>query len=339
MASDETTVEVKGRSLRVTSPGKVMFPEQGWTKMDVVDHYVLCIDGAFRGVRDRPTMMKRWQHGAGAEPFYQKRASQNAAMDTVAIRFPSQRPGRMAVPRHPADVVYMAQLNCLDLNPWPVRAEDIDHPDEFRVDLDPTDDATFDDARFVASIVAEILGEVGLVGWPKTSGSRGIHIYARIEPRWTFHEVRRAVLALAREVERRVPKRATTKWWKEERHGVFIDYNQAARDKTIASAYSVRPTGMVSAPFHWDELAVVDPHAITLATFPARWAAVGDPSAGIDGTAGTLDVLLEWVARDEEQGIGDAPWPPHYPKQPGEPPRVAPSRMRPENWEDPTLNG
>ena len=310
-----------------------MFPDDGWTKMDVVEHYVMCVEGAFRGVRDRPTMMKRWPQGVAEDPFYQKRASAKSTMDTVAIRFPSQRPGRMAVPRDRGDVVYMAQLNCLDLNPWPVRADDIDHPDELRIDLDPTDGSDFEDARMVAAVVKDVLDEAGLTGWPKTSGSRGIHIYARIEPRWTFHEVRRAVLALAREVERRAPERATTKWWKEERHGVFMDYNQAARDKTIASAYSVRPTGMVSAPFAWDELGDIQPQDLTLGTFGTRWAAVGDPSDGIDSATGVIDTLLDWVARDEENGIGDAPWPPHYPKQPGEPPRVAPSRMRQENWD------
>jgi DNA primase len=233
----------------------------------------------------------------------------------------------MFVPRTVADILKMVQLGCIDLNPWPVRAEDTDHPDEMRLDLDPTPGVDWSDVQEVAAVCREILEDVGLVGWPKTSGSRGLHIYVRLEPRWTFHEVRRAVLTLAREAERRTPK-ATTAWWKEERRGVFIDFNQNARDKTVASAYSVRPTGLVSTPFTWDELWDVDPFALTLDRFPDRWRSVGDPSEGIDEAAGSIEVLLEWVARDEADGQGDAPWPPHYPKQPGEPPRVAPSRRR-----------
>ncbi len=329
MAKDETFVEVDGRKVRISSPGKIMFPEQDWTKLDVAEHYLMCLEGALRGVYGRPTMLKRWPNGVGADPFYHKRADVNDPFETVQIRFPSQRPGRMRVPRTGVDVLRMVQLNCLDLNPWPVRAEDIDHPDEMRIDLDPTPDATFDEARQVAGVVREVLAEHGLEGWPKTSGSRGIHVYCRIATEWTFHQVRRAVLALAREVERRHP-RATVAWWKEERHGVFIDYNQTARDKTIASAYSVRHTGLVSAPFRWDELESIEPHDLDLARFPDRWRRVGDLSAGIDDHPGRLDSLLEQVAVDEESGLGDAPWPPHYPKQPGEPPRVAPSRKRKE---------
>ncbi|MDH3426007.1 MAG: hypothetical protein OEM22_04970, partial [Acidimicrobiia bacterium] len=249
--------------------------------------------------------------------------------ETVEITFPSQRPGRMRVPRSEGDIIRMAQLNCLDLNPWTVRAEDIDHPDELRIDLDPTPDSSFQEAREVAAVVRDILAEYGLVGWPKTSGSRGIHIYAPIEPEWTFHEVRRCVLAVAREAERRHP-RATTAWWKEERSGVFLDYNQAARDKTIASAYSVRPTGYVSVPFLWKELDTVEIEAFDLATFPARWKAVGDLTEKMFDKPGRLEKLLEQVAIDEENGIGDAPWPPHYPKQPGEPPRVQPSKRKME---------
>jgi DNA ligase D-like protein (predicted polymerase) len=323
----DVRIEVGGEPFRISSPVKVRFPEQGWTKMDVVDHYLATGEGALRGVRNRPTMLKRWPNGVSDEPFYQKRAGKSPPMATVDIRFPSQRPGRMHVPRTLRDVMTMVQLGCLDLNPWSARADDTDHPDELRVDLDPTDGVPFDAVRRVAARVRDVLDERGLVGWPKTSGSRGIHVYARLEPRWTFYEVRRAVLALAREVGRREPL-ATTAWWKEERTGVFIDYNQAARDKTIASAFSVRPTGLVSAPFHWDELGDIDPHALDLARFAARWEAVGDPSRGIDEAAGDLDPLLELVVEDEERGLGDAPWPPHYPKMPGEPPRVAPSRRR-----------
>jgi DNA ligase D-like protein (predicted polymerase) len=325
----ETHIDVDGESFRISSPDKVMFPEQGWTKLDVVTHYMTCLPGALRGVKDRPTMLKRWNDGVGGEPFYHKRAKQSDAFDTVEIRFPSQRPGRMRVPRAGIDVIRMTQLNCLDLNPWPARARDVDHPDELRIDLDPTPDSSFGEAREVAHVVKEILDENGLVSWPKTSGNRGIHIYARISPRWTYHQARRCVLAVAREAERR-HERATTAWWKEERFGVFIDYNQMARDKTIASAYSVRHTGLVSAPFRWDELDDVEPGAFDLMSFRERWADVGDLTEEIDDAAGELGSLLEQVAADEEAGIGDAPWPPHYPKQPGEPPRVQPSKKRME---------
>jgi DNA primase len=233
----------------------------------------------------------------------------------------------MFLPLDEGDVVWMAQMNCLDLHPWNARASDLDRPDELRIDLDPTDDYGFDAVRKVAATVKELLDEAGLVGWPKTSGNRGIHVYARIAPDWDYATVRRAGLALAREAERR-NELATTAWWKEERRGVFLDYNQNARDKTVASAYSVRHTGWVSTPFRWDELATIEPSAYDLATFPGRWDAVGDLTEGIDEAAGSIEALLEMVAADEEAGIGDAPWPPHYPKQPGEPPRVQPSRQR-----------
>ena len=326
MTADETTVQVEGEPIRISSPGKVLFPEQGWTKLDVVEHFIMCGSGALRGVEGRPCLLKRWPHGVKERPFFQKRVDQSMG-ETVIIRFPSARPGRMFVPRTLEDIIAMVQLGCIDLNPWTVRAEDPDHPDEMRLDLDPTPGVPWSDVRAVASVCRELLEEVGLVGWPKTSGSRGIHVYVRIEPRWTFHEVRMAVLALAREAERRIPA-ATTAWWKEERHGVFIDYNQNARDKTIASAYSVRDTGLVSTPFRWEELWDLDPHELSLVAFPSRWEAEGDPSKGIDEAVGSIEPLLEWVARDEAIGIGDAPWPPHYPKQPGEPPRVMPSRRK-----------
>ena len=327
MARKETTVEADGVAVRLSSPDKVMFPEQGWTKLDVAEHYVRCGPGVLRAIGGRPCLLKRWPQGAGGEPFYQKRAPK-AARETAWITFPSARPGRMVVARELQDIIWMVQLNCLDLHSWPVTTDDLDHPNELRLDLDPAEGATFEMARGVAAVCREVLEENGLVGWPKTSGSRGIHVYARIEPCWTFHEVRRASLALAREVERCAPDLATTAWWKEERRGVFIDYNQNARDKTIASAYSVRHTGLVSTPFAWDELETIDPKALDLEAFAERWRALGDVAGGMDASAGRLDGLLAMVAADEERGIDDAPWPPHYPKQPGEPPRVQPSKRK-----------
>ena len=329
MGKDETHVEVGGETVRISSPSRVVFPERGWTKMDVVEHFVAVAEGAARGIRDRPTMLKRYMDGVDKDPVYHKRASKNTPFDTVQIRFPSQRPGMMNVPRTEADVVRLAQLGCLDFHPWPVRDDDIDHPDELRLDFDPTPGYGFDDVRKAAAGAKELLDEVGLVGWPKTSGSRGIHIYIRIERLWDFFQTRRAVLAFARELERRMPELVTTAWWKEEREGVFVDYNQNARDKTVSSAYGVRPTGYVSAPFRWEELDDVAIEDFPLDTFVSdRYSAVGDLTEGIDAAAGRIDTLMEWMARDEENGIGDAPWPPHYPKQPGEPPRVQPSRQR-----------
>lgn len=322
----DVTVDVAGREVRISSPDRVVFPDQGWTKIDVVDHFVLCGPGALRGVYNRPTMLKRWNKGVGDEPFYNKRAPKNAR-STVEVQFPSARPGVMFLPLDEGDVVWMAQMNCLDLHPWNARASDLDHPDELRVDLDPTDGYAFDDVRSVAGTVRELLDEIGLIGWPKTSGNRGIHVYVRIEPKWDYVTVRRAGLALAREVERR-NELATTAWWKEERDGVFLDFNQNAKDKSVASAYSIRHTGWVSTPFTWDELGTVEPSAFDLGSFPDRWKAVGDLTEGIDETVGSIDPLLEMVAADEGRGLGDAPWPPHYPKQPGEPPRVQPSRQR-----------
>jgi DNA ligase D-like protein (predicted polymerase) len=273
-------------------------------------------------------MLKRYMENVTVDPIYHKRASKNTPFDTIQIRFPSQRPGRMNVPRTEADVVRLAQLGCLDFHPWPVRAEDIDHPDEIRFDFDPTPGITFDQVRQAAQGSKELLDELGLVGWPKTSGSRGVHVYVRIEPIWDFFQTRRAVLAFARELERRMEGLVTTKWWKEERIGVFVDYNQNARDKTMSSAYGVRPTGFVSTPITWDELADVEIADFHLGSFANRWEAVGDLTESIDDNYGRIDTLLEWVLRDEENGIGDAPWPPHYPKMPGEPPRVQPSKQR-----------
>lgn len=325
---DYTTVSVGGEEVRVSSPGRLVFPEQGWTKLDVAEHFARVAEGAARGVRGRPTMLKRYMKDVTVDPIYHKRASRNTPFETVDIRFPSQRPGSMNVPRTQADVVRLAQLGCLDFHPWPVRAEDVDHPDELRLDFDPTPGIGFREVKEAAAGARVLLGEAGLVGWPKTSGSRGVHVYVRIEPIWDFTQTRRAVLAFGRELERRMGGLVTTKWWKEERVGVFVDYNQNARDKTVSSAYGVRAGGFVSTPVTWDELGDVEIEDFPLGSFADRWAAVGDLTAGIDDSPGRIDALLEWVARDEENGIGDAPWPPHYPKMAGEPPRVQPSRRR-----------
>ncbi len=292
-----------------------------------MDHFIEVAPGALRGIFGRPTMLKRYMQDVTVDPIYHKRASKNTPFETVQIRFPSQRPGRMNVPRTEADVVKLAQLGCLDFHPWPVRAEDPDHPDELRLDFDPTPGFDFEHVRQAVHGAKELLDEVELVGWPKTSGSRGIHVYVRIEPIWDFFQTRRAVLAFARELERRVDL-VTTSWWKEERRGVFVDYNQNARDKTVSSAYGVRPTGFVSTPFSWDELDEVEIEDFPLDSFSERWAAMGDLTEGMDEAVCRIDTLMEWVARDEEDGLGDAPWPPHYPKMPGEPPRVQPSKQR-----------
>lgn len=329
MAKDGVEVEVGGETVRISSPDRVVFPDQGWTKLDVVEHFRAVAEGAARGIAHRPTMLKRYMHGVKEDPVYHKRAAQNSPFDTVQIRFPSQRPGLMNVPHTEADVLRLVQLGCLDFHPWPVRADDIDHPDELRFDFDPTPGFDFEDVRRAAAGAKELLDELGLVGWPKTSGSRGIHVYVRIEPIWDFLQTRRAVLAFARELERRIPDLVTTAWWKEERNGVFVDYNQNARDKTVSSAYGVRPTGYVSAPFRWEELDDVHIEDFPLDRYASeRYAEVGDLTAGIDEAAGRIDTLMKWVVRDEDNGIGDAPWPPHYPKQPGEPPRVQPSKQR-----------
>jgi bifunctional non-homologous end joining protein LigD len=335
VASDETAVEVAGETIRISSPGRVVFPDRGWTKMQVVDHFLTVAEGAARGISDRPTMLKRYMRGVGEDPVYHKRAAANTPFKTVPMRFPSQRPGVMNVPMGEADVIRLVQLGCLDFHPWPVRSTDLDYPDELRVDFDPTPGFGFDDVRRAVGAAKELFDELGMIAWPKTSGSRGIHVYVRLEPIWDFVQVRRAVLAFARELERRMPELVTTNWWKEERNGVFVDFNQMAPDKTISSAYGVRPTGLVSAPFRWNELDDVE-----LEDFPMdrygidRYASVGDLTEGIDEAPCRIDTLLEWVVRDhEEHGLGDAPWPPHYPKQPGEPPRVQPSKQRREDDE------
>ncbi|HUP28819.1 MAG TPA: non-homologous end-joining DNA ligase [Usitatibacter sp.] len=332
MASPKQLLQVGDREVCISNPQKVLFPEAGLTKLDLVSYYIAVADGALRGSGGRPNMMVRFPDGVGGEFFYQKRApaSRPKWVEVVALRFPSGRSAEEIVPRSAADLAWMANLACLELHPHPVRAEDLDHPDELRVDLDPVPGVEWTQVRQVAAVVEETLRDFGLVGWPKTSGKRGIHVCVRIEQRWTFDEVRRAALALARDIERRVPKLATTKWWKEEREGVFIDYNQNAKDRTVAGAYSVRPTAdaRVSAPMTWKEIAAADPADFTLKTMPARFAKVGDRHAGIDQAVCSLDALLELSARHEREGEGDAPWPPQYKKGKDEPPRVQPSRAR-----------
>ena len=330
--TEQEIVVANGREVPISNPQKVLFPEAGITKIDLARYYLAVSDGALRAAGRRPNVLVRYPNGITGEFFYQKRApaSRPPWIDVVALQFPSGRTAEEIVPRDAAALAWMANLACLELHPHPVRDDDLDHPDELRVDLDPVPGIEWDQIRTVAGIVRAVLADVGLVGWPKTSGSRGMHIYVRIERRWTFPEVRRAALALAREVERRAPDLATSKWWKEERHGVFLDYNQNAKDRTIAAAYSVRPRAdaRVSAPLAWDEVAACEPADFTLRTMPARFAALGDRHDGIDRQAGTLEALLELSARQEADGLGDAPWPPHYRKQAGEGPRVAPSRRR-----------
>jgi bifunctional non-homologous end joining protein LigD len=324
--------EVAGREVAISNPDKVFFPKTGHTKTDLVRYYLAVADGALLGVRGRPMALKRFVNGVEEPPFFQKRAPSSRPdwIETVTLAFPSGRTADEIVVRDAAQLVWIVNLGCVDLNPHPVRAEDLEHPDELRVDLDPVRGVAWEQVRDVAMVTREVLGDHGLVGWPKTSGSRGIHVFCRIERRWTFTEVRRAALALAREVERRAPELATSKWWKEERHGVFLDYNQNAKDRTTASAYSVRPTAdaRVSTPLSWDEVPTCDAAAFTIDTVPARLAATGDPGEGIDEAVGSLDGLLALAAEHEAAGLGDAPWPPHYEKQPGEPPRVQPSKRR-----------
>ena len=315
MAADFTEVEVDGRTVKVTNPGKVFFSARGETKLDLVNYYVAVGDGALLGVRERPTVLKRYPDGAEGEPFFQKRVPEKGRPDwieTVTVRFPSGRSADELCPVDVAHLLWAANLGCLDLNPWPVRRSDVDHPDELRVDLDPQPGMAYEDVRRVAFCARDVLDEHGLLGFPKTSGSRGIHVNVRIHARWDFLGVRRAALALAREVERRLPDLATTKWWKEERgQRVFIDYNQNARDRTVASAYSVRanPEGRVSCPLTWSELADADPADFTIATVPDRYRTIGDPGAAIDEVAHSLQSLLDLAERDEMEGLGDAPWP------------------------------
>jgi bifunctional non-homologous end joining protein LigD len=327
-----TTIEAAGQEVRVSNPDKVFFPEAGHTKLDLCNYYVEVADAAVLHLRERPTTMKRFVDGAAGEFFFQKRVPKGAPdwLETATVKFPSGRSARELCANDAAHLVWAVNLGVIDFNPWPVRRADLDHPDELRVDLDPTPEASWDDVRQVAMCVQEVLSDHDLTGFPKTSGSRGIHVNVRVEPEQDFTEVRRAALALAREVERRVPKLATSKWWKEERHGVFVDYNQNARDRTVASAYSVRPVpdARVSCPIEWDEVPDVEPADLRLDTVPKRIQKSGDPSADIDSNAGKLDSLLELAARDEAEGLGDAPWPPHFRKQRGEPKRVQPSKAK-----------
>jgi bifunctional non-homologous end joining protein LigD len=332
MPGAKTVVEAAGQEVTVSNPDKVFFPRTGHTKMDLVRYYLAVADGAVRGVDGRPMALKRFVNGAEGEPFFQKRAPESRPdwIETVELRFPSGRTASEVVVRDAAPLIWVVNLGCIDLNPHPVRARDLDHPDELRVDLDPVPGVEWPQIMDVAMVAKSVLEDFGLTGWPKTSGSRGFHVYARIEPRWPFSDVRRAAVALAREVERRAPDIATSKWWKEERHGVFVDYNQNAKDRTVASAYSIRPLpdARVSTPLRWDEVAGCDPAAFTIDTVPGRFAEVGDPWAGMDSAVGSLEGLLGLAERDEAAGLPDAPWPPHFVRQSGEEPRVQPSKRR-----------
>jgi bifunctional non-homologous end joining protein LigD len=334
VATEYLTLDVDGREVRLSNPDKVFFPEIGVTKLQLVEYYLAVADAALTHLRERPTVLKRYVNGAAAEPFFQKRVPNGAPewLETATVTFPSGRTAAELCPNDAAHLAWAVNLGVIDFNPWPVRRADPDRPDELRVDLDPQPDVPWDWVRRVALCVGDVLTDHGLVGYPKTSGSRGIHVNVRIAPEHDFNEVRRAAVALAREVERRVPELATSKWWKEERHGVFVDYNQNARDRTVASAYSVRPVpnARVSCPLTWNEVADVEPDDLRIDTVPSRLVEVGDPAAEIDAHAGSLGQLLALSAQDEANGLGDAPWPPHFRKQRGEPKRVQPSRARPD---------
>ena len=331
MAPDPNSeiLTVAGREIAISHPDKLLFPRPKHTKLDLVRYYLAVSEGALRGAGGRPNMLVRYPDGVEGEHFYQKRAPAGRPrwIEVVGLRFPSGRIAQEIVPRDAAALAWLANLGCLEMHPHPVRAEDLEHPDELRIDLDPVPGVTWKQVQEVTAVAGAVLQDFNLVGWPKTSGSRGMHICVRLERRWGFEEVRRGALALAREVEQRAPKLATSKWWKEERHGVFVDYNQNAKDRTVASAYSVRPTpdARVSAPLSWDEVADCDPADFTLSSMPARFNSLGDPHRAIDQHAGSLAGLLELF---ERQGLGDAPWPPHYRRQASEPPRVRPSRRR-----------
>ncbi len=333
---DAELLQIEGHEVRVSHPDKLYFTQEKFgldlRKIDLVRYFLAVAPGALSGIQDRPIVLKRFVNGAGGEPFYQKRAPDNLPpyLRTVTLSFPSGRTADEVVCDNPAGLAWVMNLGCMELHPHPVRTGNLDHPDELRVDLDPGPGVPWQHVREVALVVKQTLEDYGLIGWPKTSGSRGIHINIRIEPRWTFTEVRRAALALSREVERRAPQLATSKWWKEERHGVFLDYNQNAKDRTTCSAYSVRPVvnAQVSAPLAWDEVPAAELADFTVLTMPARFAAIGNPHARMDATPGSLDQLLDLAARDEREGLGDAPWPPHFAKAAGEPPRVQPSKAK-----------
>ena len=340
MASPYTEVTVGERTVRVSHPDRVYFSTRGETKLDLVNYYLAVGDGIVRALRERPCMLHRYPDGVDGEKIYQKRLPKGAPawVQTAEVMFPSGRSAAELCVTELASVVWAVQMSTVEFHPWHSRRADTEHPDELRIDLDPQPGAGLDEAKQVAAIVHETLDELGAVGWPKTSGSRGIHVYVRIEPRFGFREVRRAALAFAREIERRAPDLVTTAWWKEERtRAIFVDYNQNARDRTIASAYSVRgrPWGPVSAPVTWSELPDVETEDFTIATMPERFARYGDLHDGIDEAVWSIEPLLDWADRDErDRGLGDAPYPPNFPKQEGEPPRVQPSRMNPANWAD-----
>jgi DNA ligase D len=333
VASPFVELDVGGRTVKVTNPDKVYFAERGETKLDHVLYYVAVGEGIVRALYERPTQLKRHPGGAEGEAIYQKRVPERRPdwIEVARVTFPSGRHADELCVTEVAQVAWAANLGTIDFHPWPSRRADVDHPDELRIDVDPQPGTTFADGKQVAGLVREVLDEIGFTGWPKTSGNRGIHIACRIEPNWTFPEVRGCALAFAREVERRAPKLVTTAWWKEERgERVFIDYNQNARDRTIASAYSVRARrdATVSAPVTWDELPEVETEDFTIPTMCERFAKVGDVQAGLDDAVCDLRKLLEWVERDEHEGLGEAPYPPNFPKMPGEPARVQPSRAR-----------
>jgi bifunctional non-homologous end joining protein LigD len=332
MATDYTTIEAAGEEIRVSNPGKVFFPESGYTKLDLIQYYLAVADAALNHLRNRPTSLKRYPNGIAEPPFFQKRIPDTAPawLETATVTFPSGRTARELLPNTAAHLVWGVQLGVVDWNPWPARVPDLDHPDELRIDLDPTPEATWDDIRQVAITAGQTLTDYGLTGYPKTSGSRGIHVLVRIDPEHDFVTMRRAGVALAREVERRIPDKATTAWWKEERHGVFIDYNQNARDRTVASSYSVRPVhdARVSMPLTWEQLPDAEMEDFRIDTVPGILATRPDPSADMDEHSGSLAQLLEQAQRDEDAGLPDAPWPPNFKKQPGEAKRVQPSRAR-----------
>ena len=327
-----TVLSVQGREVQITHPDKLYFSQARVSKLDLVRYYLSVAPGALGGIQDRPIVLKRFVNGAEGEAFYQKRAPTQRPdwLRTVTLSFPSGRTAEEIVVDDAAGLAWIVNLGCIELHPHPVRSGNLDHPDELRIDLDPVPGVSWADVRRVALEVQALLEEAGLRGWAKTSGSRGMHVNVRIEPCWTFAEVRRAAVALSRAVERRAPSLASSKWWKEERHGVFLDYNQNAKDRTTCSAYSVRPLpeARVSAPLHWHEVPDCDPADFTLFTMPQRFAKIGDPHAGMNDAAGSLEKLLEFAAKDEAAGLGDAPWPPHFQKMKGEAPRVAPSRVK-----------
>ncbi len=333
MASPYTELQVGSRLVKITNPDRIYFPATGATKLDLADYYLSVSDGIVRALRERPCMLHRFPEGTAGERIYQKRLPKGAPdwVETVQVQFPSGRTADELCVTELASVIWAVQMSTVEFHPWHSRRADTESPDELRIDLDPQPGTGFEDAKVVAALVHELLGELGAVGWPKTSGSRGIHIYVRIHPDHGFTQVRRAALAFAREIERRVPDLVTTKWWKEERgEQIFIDFNQNARDRTIASAYSIRAsTGLVSAPITWDELPAVQMEDFTMATMPARFGELGDVHAGIDDSPFDIGELLEWSERDErDHGQGDAPYPPNFPKMEGEPMRVQPSRAR-----------